>query len=54
MFFNVGILLTGVQCWVLCNVGILLTGVQCLLFFNVGTVLTGACYVECPVTWVLC
>jgi len=26
VFCNVGIVLTGVQCWVFCNVGIVLTG----------------------------
>ena len=52
MFFNVGIVLTGVQWWVFCNVGIVLTygAMFCnvgivltcgAMFFNVGIVLTG-------------
>ena len=50
----VGVVLTGVQCWVFYNVGIVLTGVQCWVFYNVGVVLTGVqCWVFCNVGIVL-
>ena len=54
LFCNVGIVLTGEECWMFCNVGIVLTGGAMLVFCNVGIVLTEGCNVGCSVMWVLC
>jgi len=49
-----GIVMTGVQCWVFYNVGIVLTGGAILDVLYCGYCADLGCNAGCSVMWVLC